>query len=531
MTKVAMSLSLAQSQAPSRVRRVLLHVDSPQWVGPMMAIALAGLSSSNSWGQAWAHDISVETRATGTTNATLAPNGQARADVVLEIGPRLRVSRHSADLDLTADAAVELVDFARNSQRSRALPRGTIAAQASLIPQLLFVDASFDLRQVEVDPFGVRTGELSTSNQRTQSSYRISPYIKSQLAPHTNAEARLEESDTRYGGAAAVDNHAQNLSFRVEQRPEPVGMTGEGSTQVVQYGKGANNELVIESFRGSLDRSLNGDGVVSVLAGLERTKLLLSSRTDIVYGARTHWSPSKRTELAAEFQHRFFGFGGELSLRHRTPFMSFSVTAQRKPVMTPSSLAVAPAGSSIRTYLDAALTTRYPDPTTRAAIVETLISSRGLQGTLPTASGVLADYAQLQSSIGATVMLLGTRDTLTFSGFAQTLRQLVREDDPISASAGAAGDNRQVTGKVEYSHRLTPQSSIDLSVSRSTVTGLGARAGDRTGETDWIATWVHDLSPRSVVTIGVQRVAVRTTVSTAWPYETHSSFVGLRHRF
>jgi len=495
-----------------------------------MGMAMSALLPTIGHAQ-WSHEYSIETRATGTSNAALAPNDQARADLALELRPRVRVTRRSANLNLVAEGALDLVDYTRKSQPSRALPSGTATAQASLVERLLFLDASLDVRQVEVNPFGIRAGALATSNERTQTSRRLSPYFKSDLSSSTTLLGRLDDSVTKYGGDTAEDHHAQSALLRIERQPRPLGLTGELSTQTIRYGTGANSELMIDGARGSLDRSLGGDGVASLVAGTERTRMLFATHTDAVYGARLNWSPTPRTQVAADVEHRFFGVGGEISLQHRMPFMSFTLHAQRQPLETPSSLGVAPAGSTYRSYIDAALAGSNPDPTLRAIQVDHLLNTLGLQGSLPVASAVLADYAQLQTGLDASVVFLGSRNMLTLSAFTQTLRWLVRADDPLGASPSAAGDNRQISGLIGWNHRLTPQSSFDLSLRRSSVVGLAVREGERTTETGLRLSWVYNLSPRSVLTVGGQRLAVRTTVPASWPYDNDSGFVGLRHLF
>jgi uncharacterized protein (PEP-CTERM system associated) len=185
----------------------------------------------------------------------------------------------------------------------------------------------------------------------------------------------------------------------------------------------------------------------------------------------------------------------------------------------------------MRSSLDAILTTRYSDPAARVALVDSLIASRGLQSSFPGAADVFASYAQLHTGVEANWMLLGTRNTVSMSVYGQTLRRLVRPDDPVVPLTAAAADYRQYGGVAAFNRKLSPQTSLDVSLRGSSVIGLGDHEGDKTTEKTFRVAWAREVSPRSTLTIGAQRSLIRTTVSTAWPYSVDSGFIGLRHRF
>src|SRR5690606_19862063 len=134
--------------------------------------------------------------------------------------------------------------------------------------------------------------------------------------------------------------------------------------------------------------------------------------TDSVYGARLAWRPTERTDLNASVGHRFFGWGGKLEARHRSPFLALAARLERGPIARPSSLLLVPAGGDLASLLDAAFTTRYPDAAQRDAIVRNLMTSRGLATELSGPVDVFPDYVQLRQFASLNATFLGRTTTV-----------------------------------------------------------------------------------------------------------------------
>ena len=69
-------------------------------------------------------------------------------------------------------------------------------------------------------------------------------------------------------------------------------------------------------------------------------------------------------------------------MTHRNPFTAFSVNASRNITTYPQQLFAAPAGGDIAALVDAAFTTRIPDPVQRAQAVQDFLRANGLPSTL-----------------------------------------------------------------------------------------------------------------------------------------------------
>jgi uncharacterized protein (PEP-CTERM system associated) len=125
------------------------------------------------------------------------------------------------------------------------------------------------------------------------------------------------------------------------------------------------SRLTIDTARAVARVALQNQMILGAIAGMDHSDTTSNSHTDPLYGASVLWNPGPRTLLDATLEHRFFGLGGSLALRHRTPLMSFAVGIRRAPAMVTSTLGRVDARSDLRPLLDAILTSRYPDPTVR----------------------------------------------------------------------------------------------------------------------------------------------------------------------
>ncbi len=480
------------------------------------------------WAQ-WANQAAIDATVTATDNASTAVGAPARADVYTSIRPSLRVTGRGPNFDLSLNAAADLVTYARGSQPDRALPLFQAALKSVLSERLLYFDANADVRQTEEDAFGPSNDSSSSSNRRTTATYRISPYLLREFSPRVSALARHDESQTRQSGNLGTDLRSHYSVARVEAKPVPLGFSFEASRLANDFSGVSSSEFRVTQAKAGVSLAVFDEVVFGVVAGTERTRLLLADQDDRIYGLNLRWVPTPRTELYANVERRFFGNGGELRFSHRTPFTTLSLRANREPVTATSSLGVLGAGGDVGSFLDAILSRSTPDPVKRAALVQNLIATRGLQTAFPTAVDVVATYAQLQTGLTASWVYLGSRTTTTLSGFKQTIRQLTRSDAVVLAPVAA--DNSQVGAAAEVNYRLTPQTSLDGALRWSRIRGLAATEGQTTREVSMRFALVQNLSPRTGMTLGVQYKKVDSNVGSVLSQDPTLIFAGVTHRF
>ena len=512
---------------PGQVRAVgpIARIDLVLWA---VALTIAPMSAQ---AQTLPPVVTVEGNVTATDNGALSASGQERSDLITSVRPKLAVRRRGAGFEFDLEAAATFLAYANGTQRGGVLPELRASLKSSVVERLLFVEAAAEVRQSEADPFGARAGDTTGANRRTGSTYRLSPYVEREFAPNTSFLARHDAVLTTNGSGAGSQLMSNLSLIRVERKPVPIGVAAELSRLENESNGSANSRFTLDTARLRSSVAIDGQIVLGAVAGSDRSKYLLSDHTDSLYGLTVQWKPSPRTEVSADVEHRFFGQAGSLSIQHRMPFMAFALSLSRQPVTSYGSLGVLGQGSDSRGFLDAILTTRYPDPAVRAGLVDSLVTSSGLEARTPNPIDVVVDYPQLQTAVKATWVLLRARNTASVTLYAQTTRQLTRDGEPLSFMAGAVADNRQRGGAFQFKRRLTPQFSAEAAARWSKITGLAVAAGDLSEQRSYRLSLMQSLSPRTGVSAGLQHYRFTTTATRQHSYDATLVFVGMSHRF
>jgi uncharacterized protein (PEP-CTERM system associated) len=477
----------------------------------------------------WVVNGAVQANTTVTTNVALASKGQERKDLVTFIQPTFQLLGQGPKFKLNALMGLDGVSYARRSSADKVSPLVRADLNATLVDRLLFVDSSVDVRNTEINAYASRTAQGTTQNQQLSSTYRLSPYFSYQLSPFSTATTRYEEVLSRSDETS--NQRFSKIEARLQRQPQPWGGSIELLRQDVRFSGSGEGRWSLASYKLVGDWAVSPGLVVGPVLGQERSTLFLQSHTDTLYGAHLKWNPNERLQVLAEADHRFFGTGWDLSMRHRTPAMSFLLQWTRAPITTASSLGVAAAGSDLSVFLNNILTTRYPDAVERRNLVNDLISTRGLRKNQPSAVDVVAEYAQLQTGVNATWVLLSARNTVSVSIYQQTLNQLVRSGDDLSSLLTVGSDNRQRGVSLNLNRKLTPQSSLDAVATWSQIVGLAQRSGDESQEQTYRLSWIRSVSPRTAVSLGLQHRKLNTSVVGIDSYAATAAFAGVNHRF
>jgi uncharacterized protein (PEP-CTERM system associated) len=408
--------------------------------------------------QTWVPQAGVHTNVTATNNATLSSKIEKRVDVIALVQPNFWLSGKGVSFKLNARAGADAVHYARSTRANHVAPLLDIDVSTALVDKVVFLDAAATRRESELDPYAPRVEAGAAQNRQRTSSYRINPYLSYKAIPNIVLFAGLEAGLLK---TESQGNQRQSkVQWRAERQPTPLGGSVEYVRQDTRYANQGRWRLETYKALGSL--ALNDEWTVGPLVGRERTVLLLQDHTDPLYGAHLRWVPSStRSQLSAEVVNRFFGTGWDVSLRHRSPSTVLALQWNRLPVLSNGSLGTT-TGNELTGFLDAILTNRYPDATQRAALVDELIAKRNLRTDLQGAVNVTAQYAQLQTGVKASWVLVGHHNTLALSGYRQTRRQLSRSGDVLSGLGNGNADNQQTGAIVNFNHKFTAKWSINL---------------------------------------------------------------------
>jgi uncharacterized protein (PEP-CTERM system associated) len=473
--------------------------------------------------------LEVSSQIGATDNGHLDPKGQERSDVILSVRPQLRMSRRSAAMKFDLDAAVTLFVYTNGSQQGGAVPDLRASLQSTLVDRWVYLDARAHIRQSEADEFGTRAYQGSDVNRRIEGIYQISPYIEREIDSNTTALVRHDLGLTIHPAGDSAQLLTNQTLARITRKPTPIGGTIELSRLDTETRRATSNRFTIEGRRAQGTFAVE-HVVLGAIVGMDRSRFAGTDYTDTRYGAAVQWNPGPRTELSAELEHRFFGRSGSFLFRHRMPSMSFSINASRQPVLETSSFGVR-SGADVRNFLDAILTTRYPDPATREGVVDQVVASRGLDTRSPGAVDIVANYPQLVTNVQADWTWLSARNAASLILYSQTRTRLSREGDPLASSTLSTTDSRQSGGSVQFSRRLTPQLTANLLARWSKVKGVAAREGDVSDERTLRLSMRQALSPRTTAFAGVEHTRFSTTVAGYHDYSATLAFVGMSHRF
>jgi hypothetical protein len=131
---------------------------------------------SGAYGAPWRFGASISADEQYSDNINLTSTNQ-RSDLVTTITPGLVLTRSSRRLDVAFDYSPQVVYYARGSNGFQV--RNTLDARlsASIIENLLYFDATSNIQQGNISPFGTQAADsVNGSNNRVESrSYSFGP--------------------------------------------------------------------------------------------------------------------------------------------------------------------------------------------------------------------------------------------------------------------------------------------------------------------------------------------------------------------
>ena len=197
--------------------------------------------------------------------------------------------------------------------------------------------------------------------------------------------------------------------------------------------------------------------------------LFPSSNTEgAIYGAGLNWRPTDRTSLNGYWEHQFFGSSYNWQLTHRLPNVALSANFTRGLSSFPQLALAIPAGITVAQFLDAAFTTRIPDPAQRAAAVAQFLAQTGLPPTLASPLNFYAQSITLQQTASLSAVWVGALNAVGFTLFNVQSEAISGTGSALPAAFQFGANNTQTGGGVNYSHRLSGFTNLVASVTYST---------------------------------------------------------------
>ena len=259
-----------------------------------------------------------------TDNVNFAPSGQSKSsDFITEIRPGVQISKEGARLKVRVNYALQSLTYLNNSNYNALNHQLNAAANAELLKDFLFLDASTAISQQNINALGaVGFGNTNaTNNLTTVGTYSISPYIRKRFDSFADANFRVSQSGIYY--------NSQGISNTVSDSVTGALTSGSSFNDLfwgLNYSYNKNkNQLVpdteFETASATLGYALTRKFRVNATAGQERNNYIGLNGAKIdgpFWDAGFTWTPTSRTSVAATYGHRFFGRTYSFDLSERT---------------------------------------------------------------------------------------------------------------------------------------------------------------------------------------------------------------------
>jgi len=486
-------------------------------------------------GQASYLTPAITLQETFTTNATLAASGQRESSFLTSVTPSVTFGRFGARARVSGYAAIGFQQYIGDFTNGYIYPQANVLGSVEAVEKFFYIDGAINISQTYISPFGPQpAGNIGVTNNRyTSYAYRLSPYIQgvfpggvTYLLLNNNIWSNLSGSTSGTPGFAS--SYANQWLGRLDSPIRTFGWTLEGNTSYTKFSDNRQS-LTTQIVRGFLrwrpDPQLRFDAI----GGYEWNNYYLTQSSNVVYGAGGEWRPTERTVLAGQWEERFFGPSYFATFDHRNPYSAFNIYAARGISTYPQQLFAAPAGANVVGLLDAAFTTRIPDPVERATAVQTFLAQSGLPTVLQSPLNYYVQQVFLYDQQSATFTVFGIRNSLAFTVYNRKQEVISGGTGaPLPAPFGAFNNNTQRGGTLAYGHRLTPLTNLSATLSRFKTTALAPFTSEST--TNYFTISLNTrLSPKTEGFTGLSYSIFDSNVSN--DYNTFSLWVGLNHRF
>lgn len=414
----------------------------------------------------------VSVTETLTNNVALSSSATAQSDQITEISPGIRINIEGARLKTYFDYSLDHVEYAQGSAASRNQNALTTFGSLEAIDNWAFIDFSGKISQQAISAFGTQSTSNTAINANSTevATYNLSPYIKGRFGSFANYEARISRSVSSSDSASASNTASTNSVVRVSNATafRSLGWTADVSRQQVSYSAGRTTE--VDSYNLGLTYAITPQVNVSVSGGQESNNYTSLDKQDYnTNSVGVSWSPSQNTKLSALTGKRSFGNTHNLSFEHRTARTVWRFSDSKDVLINPTQSGLGSVGSVYDLFFSQ-FASLEPDPVARATLVNNYLAANGISPTAVVLSNFLTSGISLQRRQNLSLALLGVRDTVTFflsRTDSSRLDSITNSFDSLSSASSVV----QNGFSVNYSHRLTPDYSLGVLLSRQATSG------------------------------------------------------------
>ena len=495
----------------TRMLRSFPNPSRPTNLLPISVGALLSLASVMGWAQELSvapssepkRDLLIVPRLsvieTFTSNVSLTNVGK-RSEQITEVSPGIRITsdrgRIKGFLDYSLRQAIYAQGTLSRNSHNALNTFGTVEA----VENLAYLDINGNIAQQAISAFGAQfPSNLNTNANFTESrTLRLSPYLRGKLSSVADYEARYSlatnRSDPSFGSNVTTNEGLLRIKGQIAFAR--LGWSLDANRQNTRYTSGRTTEA--DSLSGNLTYSINPQLNLSAVGGKEANNYTTLNKTSaFISGFGINWVPSETTKLSASRQNRSYGSSHNLFFEHRTARTAWRFNDSRAVSATPSQTGLENRGS-VYDLLFAQAASAEPDPVLRAALVDEKLRVNGLNPNATVVSSFLTSALSLQRRQDLSFVLLGIRDTITFTANRSEGFRLDTIVGSVNDDLSNFGVVRQRGLSVSYAHRLTPETSLN-------VIGSAQKTADSQGRQD---TTTKSMNVSVTTRVGTQSTAV-----------------------
>lgn len=413
--------------------------------------------------------IAVTETLTDNVNVNRANQGK-QGDLITEVAPGLHIEARTARLKALFDYTLRGQVYARESDYNQTQNSLSTFGTLEAVSQWLFIDFSGVIAQQAISAFGAQSpGNSAINNNSTETaSYRLSPYIRGQLAGMVDYLLRYNLSTTRSDANIVSDTNITEWvgQLRGSTPFQALKWSIDASQQSTDYSRGRDTDA--DRIRAMLTYTVLPQLRMSLSGGREANNYAsLDQETHTTHGYGFDWNPTERTQVSAFKESRFFGDGHNLSFSHRMPRSSIRISDTRDVSVLPSQFSTGGLGTVYDLYYQIYSNVEpyaSMDPAVKdaavASVVNGALAQAGISPNSQVTSGFLSSRATLQRRQDLALALFGVRNTLTLI--------INRTESQSVLAANASNDDfsqstlvKQQGVSLNFSHRLSALTNLN----------------------------------------------------------------------
>ena len=470
------------------------------------------------------------------TNNVRLDNANKQSELITQVGPGIRISSSGGRIRGSIDYSLTELLYANNTSGRQS--QNSLAASGTIeaVDNWAFLDFSGSISQQAISAFGKPSsaGVLAGGNSTETSVYRLSPFVRGQLAGVGSYEARYSITSLSSASAAALDSEQRDASLRLSGGQSSYGLSWgfDASHQAVGY-SGAGRSTSSSSVNGRLQYALNERWGAYTRVGHESNDFsaLNGQQSDFVAlggtwtpnpdlrvsldkdnrgftGLGINWAPSKRTSVTVTRNGQLYGTTHTVVLGYRTANTAWTFSDSRGVSSSPAQGAgVQPL--SLYDLLTAQFAAGETD-TVKREQYDAFLLANGIRPNTSAVGGFLSSSVSLQRSQQLSFALFGARSTLSMF----VTRSRNTKLDTLSTAVDDFLTSSAVTQNglsANYSYRLTAKSVVSLAAARQATSGSNGVAG--TSSKTFNVNLSTQLTRETSASVGARRVIFDSTTT------------------